>query len=90
MEGKYDSVQCEFLLLNKYLYVYGYVAYTSLYHMHAWCPCRLEEANCSSRSELADVSEPSCGCSQSNLSPLEKQSVILNAEPSLKAPNFHF
>lgn len=54
----------------------------SIYHVSAWCPRGPER---SARSGLTDSCESPCGCSESNLSLLEEQSVFLITKPPLQS-----
>ena len=61
--------------------IYGCFAPTCMlaYHVCAWCPWRLGKGIGSSTTGVTDSCEPSCGCWESNLGPLEKQPVLLAA-----------
>ena len=60
----------------------------SVYHGCAWYPQRPEEGVPSPGIGITDRCDPPCGCWESNLDPLEEQSMPLTSEPSLQDFNF--
>ena len=52
--------------------------------MHAWYPQRLEEDT--GQPEVVGGCELPCGCSESNLDPLQEQPILGAVEPSLYPP----
>lgn len=55
-----------------------------MYHVCAWCLQRPEEGIKSPGARIPGGSELTCGCYESNLSPLEEQQVLLADELSLQ------
>jgi hypothetical protein len=62
--------------------------YMYVYHMYAWYPQWLEESTRSSGTCVMNGREPSYGCWELNLGPLQRLHKFLTAEPSLQL-RFH-
>ena len=66
------------------------VVLVCLHHMHAWYPRRPEEGTGSPEIGVTDGCELPCRCWESNPSPLQKQQVLLTAEPTLQSFTLFF
>lgn len=62
-----------------FCYMYIFCMHVYEYHVHAWCPRRLEEGIISSGTVVTDECEP-CGCWKLNPGPLQKQPLLLTSE----------
>lgn len=56
-----------------------------VFHMCAWFSQRSEESTGCPRERVKDGSEPTCGCWDLNLGPLEEQPILSAPEPSLQS-----
>jgi len=68
---------------NLFIYLFTYYVYSVLL---TYMPTHQKAAP----DPITDGCEPPCGCWELNLGPLEEQSVLLTAEPSLQPLGFHF
>lgn len=55
-----------------------------MYNVHVWFPPRPEEGSRCPGTRGTDCFRPSCGCWESNLGPLEEQTMFSSAEPFLQ------
>lgn len=66
------------------LYIYSLLlTYMSVSYMHAWYPQKPEEGIRSPKTRVRDGGKLPCGCSDSNLVPLQEQQILLTTVPSI-------
>jgi hypothetical protein len=72
------------------VFVWMFCRHVCLYTWCVWYPCRPEEVVTATGIGVIVGSEPPCRSWESNLYPVEEQSVLLTAEPSLQPSKLFF